>query len=84
MECTDRCSHRATDDSLSALGFPVHKVDKCVGSDVVVRPGESFELALYHAWQAGAIRLCSRTGRDHFTGAEPEWSRRYAARKVAA
>ena len=61
--CTDRCSHRATRESLTALGFPVRVVEKVVGSDVVIVEGTSFEKARHAAWEAGVIRLCTRTDR---------------------
>ncbi len=61
--CTDRCTSRATDESLTALGYAVRKVAKVVGSDCVVREGVSFEAARHAAWADGLLRLCTRTGR---------------------
>lgn len=61
--CDDRCSHRQTRETLTALGYPVRVVEKVVGSDVVLVEGSSFEDARHAAWADGAIRLCTRTGR---------------------
>lgn len=59
--CDERCSWKATADSLTALGFPVKVVEKgCFGTPVVVRDGLTFEDARHDAWVAGAIRLCTR------------------------
>jgi len=83
--CNDRCSWKATADSLTALGFPVKLVGKgCFGTLVVEREGFPFELARHKAWEAGELRLCTRKDRDHFTGAEPEWSKRLGTRELVA
>jgi hypothetical protein len=62
--CDERCSHRATPQSLTALGFAVRKVvSGPFGTPIVEVQGARFETARHAAWQAGAIRLCTRTPR---------------------
>ncbi len=62
--CTDRCSHRATVASLTAIGFPVRVVEKVCGSPVVLVEGVPFETARNLATEAGLLRTCTRTERS--------------------
>ena len=62
-ECDSKCSWRQTPATLTALGFPVRRVEKIVGSDVVTVQGSSFENARHDASCAKLIRLCTRTER---------------------
>ena len=75
--CDDRCSHRATPESLDALGFLVMRIEKgCFGTQHKVNPeGDRFELARHRAWEAGAIRLCTRNPRNlrRDLGGMPAW-----------
>lgn len=59
--CTDRCSHAVTDETLGALGFPVAKWDKVCGTPVLVTAGVSHGEAIYEAWKAGLVRICTKT-----------------------
>ena len=64
-ECNERCSHRATPESLTALGFPVKLTKKgCFGSIDTVREGTTFERARHEATNAGLLRLCTKTERS--------------------
>jgi hypothetical protein len=61
--CTDRCSHRATSETLTAAGFPVKVTETCAGAVCTVREGTTFETAVFLATSAGVLRTCTRTGR---------------------
>jgi len=63
--CNERCSWKATEDSLDALGFPVKRIEKgCFGTQITVNPsGKLFESARHDATSAGVLRLCTKTGR---------------------
>lgn len=55
------CSHLATDDVLKQLGEPVRKVDKIVGTPVVVQEGHKFRhQAVSAAWRNGTVRICTK------------------------
>lgn len=48
-----------TDEQLAAMGFPVLKTDKVVGTTVVVVAGDRRGVAVHKAWAAGLVTLAS-------------------------
>lgn len=52
-------SWQVTITMLESWGFPVEKRDKCVGMQMVERPGMPFGKALHAAWAAGFVRIAA-------------------------
>lgn len=61
--CTERCTHRVTAETLTALGFPVRKTEKICGCTYTVVEGMTFEAARHAATEAGLLRTCTRTAK---------------------
>jgi hypothetical protein len=73
------CSHLATDDILTDLGFPVRKTETSMGHVIVRRDGTDHAHAVHAAWIAGAVRICTCVRPDAPTGEKPAWLRRRTA-----
>ncbi len=49
-------SWKVTHEMLEEWGFPVERLDHCVGSKVIIKDGMTFGKALNEAWKAGFVR----------------------------
>lgn len=52
-------SWQVTAHMLETWGFPVERRDKCVGMQMIERPGQPFGRALHAAWVAGFTQVRS-------------------------